>query len=639
VILYIDIETRSRVDLKNSNAYRYVEDPDFAILMAWYAVDDGPLQVALTTEEVLEIPGLFDAEVEKVAHNAPFERICFSEFIRRNEGGDRFDFLDPAEWTDTMVLAGEHGYPRKLELLADALGGEKKDAAGTLLINFFCKPNRKGQFNRPEDHPEKWQQFLEYGRQDVVTLRDVHRRLPGWPTEAERLAYLSDQRINDTGIQVDVDMAKAAIATSDTNAAAQKAEITELTGVENPGSNPQMLAWFRSQGVEIPNMQKDTVAALLTRPEYDEQAFLLGESDISPAKGISPTVRRVLELRQELALVAMKKYTAALDRVNPDGRLRGSFQFFGAHTGRWAGRGVQLQNLPSATIKPDEGIDVDTAIGANVVDLMMGADMDSHTLKALVRAMFTGPFTVVDYSAIEARVLAWLAGEEWALQAFRDGRDLYVETANRMGKGMTRKEGKVAVLALGYNGGVNSLRAMGADGGDEFLQKIVYKWRDANENIVTLWAELEAAFRVGDRSAGDYLYVRKDGADRQLVLPSGRAITYHNCALRPHVDQWGRRKMQIVFTDPAYYPAKTSTYGGRLTENVTQAVARDILSEALVRLHDHGHKVVGHVHDEILVEGFSSVEEVSKIMVEQPTWAEGLPLSAEGFTCPRYRKD
>lgn len=619
--LYLDIETYSRVDLKKSNVYRYTEDPEFQILMCWYAIDDGPLQLALDPHDIYNIPGLWDDSVEKIAHNAQFERICFSA-LKRNWFFEleEFEYLDPEPWTDTMALAGEHGHPRKLEELAVALGGEKKDSAGTRLISLFCKPNRAGKRVLPEDKPEEWQQFLDYGRQDVVVLRQVSKALPGWPNEAERQAFLADQHINDTGIKVDKDLVLAAINVGAQNALEQTAEVIRLTGVENPNSGPQMLAWLRSQDVNLPNMQAETITNLL--------------------KGdLSPTVRRVLELRQELALVAGKKYQAALDRINPDNRLRGSFAFFGAHTGRWSGRGVQLQNLPSATIKADEelGQDVDVEIQAAVLDVLMETPVDAHTLKALVRAMFTGPFTVVDYASIEARVLAWLAGEEWALQAFRDGRDIYVETAERMG-GMTRKEGKVAVLALGYNGGVNSLRAMGAEGEEFKLKKLVYQWRDANESIVSFWAELEAAFKRGDEWAGK-IYVAKDENDRQVVLPSGRAITYHNVGSRWETDQWNRRKQVITFTDPAKFPYKGTTYGGRLAENVTQAVARDVLSEALVRLQRHGRKVVGHVHDEILVEGLESVEDITKIMVESPSWADGLPLNAEGFVCPRYRKD
>lgn len=616
--LYCDIETYSRVDLPKSNAYRYAEDPEFCILMAWWCVGDGPLQVALTKEEIDAIPGLFDDTTEKVAHNAAFERICFSEYRRSYLAP--FEYLSPEPWTDTAALAAEHGYPRRLVEVAEALGGEKKDSAGTRLINLFCKPNRKGQRNLPEDYPEEWQQFLAYGRQDVVTLRDVHRRLKGWPTESERRAYMADQIINDRGIQVDVPMVARAMAVSEENKTQHVQEFQDLTGVGNPNSVQQVGQWFSEQGIELPNMQKDTI-----------EARLKIETD--------PTVKRVLELRQELALVAAKKYSAALDRINPDGRLRGSYVFFGAHTGRWTGKGVQPQNLPSATIAPHEGSDVDSAISAAVLDLMMGNGADAHTLKALVRAMFIGPFTVVDYASIEARVLAWIAGEEWALQAFRDKRDIYVETAKRMGPTMTRKDGKVATLALGYNGGIGSLEAMGATGNERELKRLVYQWRDANENIVSLWSQLEDAFRIGDSPAGEHLYVHREGDDRIIELPSGRGITYHNVRQQWVTNKWNTRMKNITFSDPARHPFRTDTYGGRLTENVTQAIARDILSEALTRLEERGHPVVGHVHDEILVEGFSTVEEVAKIMVEQPSWAEGLPLAAEGFTCPRYRKD
>lgn len=620
--LFIDIETYSRVNLKTSNVYRYVEDDEYQILMAAWALDDGPVQLALGHDEILQIPGLWDGEVTlKIAHNAAFERINFSRLLQLTGALEPLEFLPPEHWDDTMPLAGEHGYPQTLDSLGRALGGEQKDSAGTSLISKFCKPNRKGTRNLPEDYPEDWEAFKRYCIQDVVTLRDIYRALPKWPTEAEWRAWIVDQRINDRGIKVDTVLAASAVETAEENRMVQELQVSSLSGIINPGSGPQMLAWLNSQGVQVSNMQADTVKGLLA-----------GELD--------PVVRTVLELRQELALVAAKKYTAALDRVNPDNRLRGSFQFHGAHTGRWAGRGVQLQNLPSATIAPPEGGDVDEAIGAAALDVSLGLGANAHDLKALVRAMFVGPFTVVDYSAIEARVLAWIAGEDWALDAFLSGRDIYVETASRMGPRYTRKDGKVATLALGYNGGVGSLRAMGADGADAVLKKLVYQWRDANENIVGLWGELEEAFRRGDSSAGEHLYVEKDGDDRRIVLPSGRGITYHNLKREWKTDAYNNRRSVITFSDPQRFPYRTDTYGGRLTENVTQAIARDILAEALVRLWDNGYPVVGHVHDEILVETSTptSIQQVTQLMVHQPEWAVGLPLNAEGFTCPRYRK-
>ena len=638
--LYIDIETYSDVDIRKNSVYKYAASPAFQILFAWWALDDEPLQLALGAEQIASIPGLWQDDVEKVAHNAAFERICFSEFLRQQGDGtgDPTDYLDPAYWTDTMALASEAGYPKSLGQLAVALGAEPKDEAGTRLIHLFCNPNRAGKRTLPEEKPAEWQQFLDYGKQDVSTLRDVHRKLPGWPTETERQVYLVDQHINDTGIPVDVEMAQHAVRTADDNRMLDELDMMQLTGISNPGSNVQLLAWLRRQGVKVDNLQAATVQALLDSPEYreptakEQRDFLLHLTDVVPERvGIPPVVRQVLELRQELALVAAKKYTAALERVSADGRLRGSFQFFGAHTGRWAGRGVQLQNLPSATM------DSEADTHAAILDLKMGLGATAHSLKALVRAMFVGPFTVVDYSAIEARVVAWLAGEQWALDAFADGRDIYVETAERMG-GLTRKEGKVAVLALGYNGGINSLRVMGAEGDDRKLQYLVTQWRDANRHIVEMWAEMGEAFRYGG-AVGQRMTIEKDGADRLLRLPSGRAVVYHDLKSRWKETPFGRRQV-ISFADPKGPGFRQDTYGGKLTENVTQAVARDILAEALVRLHQGGYEVVGHVHDEILVRGAwpGSVEEVTKVMVQSPTWADGMPIAGEGFTCERYRK-
>lgn len=636
--LYIDIETYCSVDLRKNSVYKYAASPDFQILFAWWALDDGPLQLALGHEAIASIPGLWDPAVTKVAHNAPFERICFSEMLGSEDEG----YLPPEPWLDTMALAAVAGYPKSLGNLAVALGAEPKDEAGTRLINLFCKPNRAGKRTMPEDRPEEWQQFLDYGKQDVATLRDVHQRLPHWPTDMERRVYMVDQHINDAGIPVDVDMAQLAVAAADDNKMLDELEVMALTGIDNPGSNPQLLAWLQGQGVQVSNLQAATVQALLDgdQPKLTPVERFQGAEQGAAYQTLHPTVRRVLELRQELALVAAKKYTAAIERVSADNRLRGSFAYFGAHTGRWAGRGVQLQNLPSATLgdKDASHEDVETAIAAGVLDLKMGMGANSNTLKALVRAMFTGPFTVVDYSAIEARVVAWLAGEQWALDAFADGRDIYVETAERMG-GMTRKEGKVAVLALGYNGGTNSLRAMGAEGTDAKLQALVTQWRNANRNIVSLWQEMDAAFQAGDTAVGDHLYVTKDGADRYLQLPSGRAVGYHKLTRRFKDTPFGRRQV-VSFQDPKTPGGRVDTYGGRLVENVTQAVARDVLAEALVRLHDRGHTVVGHVHDEILVHGAGpgSVDAISSIMTESPAWSAGLPLAAEGFTCARYRK-
>lgn len=606
--LYIDIETYSATDLK-AGVYRYVEDPAFQILMAAWAIDDGPITVALGSEQILKIPGLWDADVTKVAHNAQFERVCFSRF--QYLLGYRLQwptFIPPEQYHDTMAVAGVKGYPQSLRNLAKSLDAEDKDEAGTTLVTFFCKPNpRKRERNLPEDHPQKWLEFILYCEQDVATLRDVDQRLGGFPTEMERDIYLADQIINDRGIPVDVNLARKAVSVAAANQEIQVAEIKEISGVDNPGSLPQMLGWLRGTGLTVPNLQKETVEKLLSSLLPDD-------------------TRRVLELRQELALVASKKFQAALDGVGADGRLRGQFRYFGAHTGRWTGRGVQLQNLPRASLKSE------TEAEAVILDIHLGLGADAATLKKLVRPMFVGPFTVVDYSAIEARVIAWLASEQWALKAFAEGRDIYVETANRMStpdNRLNRSQGKVAVLALGYNGGIGSLRAMGASGSDEELQSLVHQWRRANPRIVGLWNLLDESFYRGGEAG--LLRVTGSNKERRVELPSGRSIAYHNVSFK--VDPQGRRR--ATFWSPQGF--RTDTYGGRLAENATQAVARDILAEALVRLRREGYPVVGHVHDEILVSGDDEVA-VREIMTQSPAWAAGMPIDGAGFVCKRYRK-
>lgn len=615
--LYVDIETYATVDLKVVGAYRYVQDPEFDILMGAFAYDDDPVAV-LTGDAFHELKkDLLDPRLLKVAHNAAFERICFSQ----EYNGGRY--LDPRAFKDTMALAGVHGYPQKLEKLAPALGVSPKDTAGTALINFWCKPDRNGNRRRPEDHPEKWLDFVMYCEQDVTTLREVEQVLPDFPTEMERRIFLADQRINDHGMKVDVPMARKAVQVARANAALQIREIQDITGIDNPNSNPQMLKWLQGSGLAVSNLQAETVSNLL-------------EGDLSNEQ------RRVLELRQELALVASKKFQAALAGVCRDGRLRGQFRYFGAHTGRWTGRGIQPQNLPregfksdlpKASPEPEHHARAEHLVDSAILDLMLGLGADALTLKRLVRPLFVGPFSVVDYAAIEARAIAWEADEGWALEAFRAGRDIYVETANRMstpGNKLDRSQGKVAVLALGYNGAVDSLRAMGASGTDRALKRLVYQWRRANPKIVQLWADLDEAFYRGGQ-AGPHLYVEKRDDDRLLWLPSGRAITYHHVKF-----QFGNRGRRATFWSPGGY--RTDTYGGRLAENATQAIARDLLGEALVRLLESGYDVAGHVHDEVLAE-HDNHEEIGRIMTQVPEWAGGFPIDGAGFVAKRYRKD
>jgi DNA polymerase len=630
--LRIDIETRSRVDLKKSNVYRYVECPDFQILMAAWSLDGSPTRVATSPRGIRGIPGLWDDSVTKVAHNAPFERVCFSRFLGMETG----DYLPPEPWHDTAAVAREHGYPASLEAAAKWLGCTPKDSAGSRLIRLFCVPNRDGGFNDATTHPDEWLEFMAYCAQDVDTLAEVDEALGDFPTETERQVYFADQHINDHGFLIDAGMAQQAMQAAEANRLEQETRVRELTGLSNPGSQPQFLKWCKeSISPRIPNIQKETVSRLLASDRLtDEQ-------------------REVLELRQELALVASKKYASALATMCADYRLRGTLNFFGAHTARWSGRGTQVQNLPREAFvmeDPDTGKEVwdEHAEAAAILDLLMGSGATSLELKKLVRSLFTGPdgLTVVDYAAIEARVIAWWCGEEWALAAFRKGRDIYVETAERMG-GLTRAQGKVAVLALGFAGGVGSLRAMGAEGTDQELQFLVDQWRRANPSIVRSWRLLGDAVadaQDGPVAVGQHVTVTRSGETMRIHLPSGRAITYHGVRwerYRVTDPKTGRPKAKEGwrYDNPKPSPpARIGTYGGRLAENVTQAIARDVMAAALVRLLRKGYQPVGHVHDEIIVEGTHPVDEISRIMCVPPKWAQGLPIDGEGFTTKRYRK-
>ncbi len=604
--LWIDIESYSDVDLLKYGVYRYAESLNFEILMAAWSLG-GPTQIAIGEDEVARIPGLFDPNVLKVAHNAQFERVCFTTLARRQHECGPDDFLDPEQYEDTAALAAIAGLPRALADLAKALGAEDKDEAGTALINWFCKPDRTGKRRRPEDHPEKWAQFVAYCIQDVDTLKDVHRLLPDWPSDYERRVFMADQRINDRGIKIDREMAVACITADEQGRAQAGEEMKELLGIDNPGSVPQITAALAKTGLKLPSLRAEGVEKLLASGE------------------LTPQQTRALELRQLTALVAARKYSSALGSCNSDGRLRGQFRYFGAHTGRWSSRGVQIQNLPRIALEQTE---------EHILDLLLGFNPGPEVLKALVRALFVGPFTVVDYSAIEARGLAWAAGEEWVLQAFRDKRDIYVETATRMStpaRPMTRQHGKVAVLALGYQGGKDALRNMGAVGTDEELNLLRDLYREANPRVKRLWYSMERAFVEGGTAGRFRVEKVNRGKDRNIVLPSGRRLRYRGVRV-----VGSGRDQRILFNDPKGHVA--DTYGGRLVENGVQALCRDILAQALVSLDSAGYPVVGHVHDEVIVDGEAPVDEIAQVMCRMPGWARGLPLAAEGFVTQRYRK-
>lgn len=625
--LHLDIETYSDVDLKKYGVYPYSASPNFKILMCSWAFDDDPVQVAIGDLEIFEAIGdaLTDPTIIKIAQNAAFERVCFSRWL----GMCHDEFLSPDDWHDTAAVAAQRGYPRSLGPLSQALGGEKKDEAGTRLINIFSIPQREFNYERaylPHEKPEDWKAYCEYNRQDTVTSRYVHRTLGWFPTERERQIYLTDQRINDRGIKFDRTLAQAAEEETEENYRRDGEELLQITGVSSAGALQQIRDWLSTRGAIIPDMKAETIESALEKGGMNREA------------------RRVLVLRQNLALVAVKKFGAALQAGGEDDRLRGQFMYHGAHTGRWTGRSVQLHNMPREQFeyKDEQGEKHPDhqAMSSAVVDLLLGFPANTATMKKLVRSMLLLNGSVVDYSAIEARVIAWLAGEEWALEAFLAGRDIYVETAKMMTLVLNRpvpferKDGKVAVLALGFQGAINSLRVMGAKGTDEELLQIVTGFRAANANIKQMWYDVGDAFMKGGR-VGQFLRIEADGTDRRIYLPSGRAIEYHGYRT-VWVDTEYGRKASPSFIDPRT-GVRTRTYGGRVTENIVQGVARDVMADALVRLEERGLRPVGHVHDEILSES-KNLALVKKVMTEQPAWAPGLPIGAEGFTTYRYMK-
>jgi DNA polymerase len=589
--IWCDIETRSAIDLKTAGVYVYSEDPSFRVLMIGYSIDGAEPDVAVGDDQIRALlPTLLEHDL--IAHNAPFERVCLGRLDPR--------LAEPERWTCTMVMATEAGLPAKLEMLAKAVGAELKDTAGTRLISLFCKPRpRVGGFVEPEDRPTEWLDFVEYCAQDVATLMDVHQRLPE-VTPTERALWLADQRINDRGVQLDTDLIGRAIGADEVNRVEAMAELRSLTGLANPNSVQQLGGWLG-----MPSLAADAVTAQLERED-------------------DPARRRVLELRQLIAESAVKKYGAAKAMTCADGRARGQLQFFGAHTGRWSGRGIQLQNLPR------EHFETTAERDAVLLDLELGLGASPRSLKAMIRPMLLGPLTVVDFAQIEARVIAWLAGERWVLDAFESGRDIYVETAQAMGPDFTRQQGKTAVLACGFGGSVGALRRMGAAGSDEYLMPIVEGYRRANPAIVRLWYGLWDALLYGGKY--QQLEVRRVGKDRHLMLPSGRAIVYRNL-----------QKFQGPEDDrPQWYFqgkfARSKLWHGVIAENVTQAIARDLLAAALLKLEEHTDKVIGHVHDEVILDGALSVDKVAWLMCDAPSWAAGLPLGAEGFVCDRYQK-
>lgn len=647
-LLWIDIETYSPVDLAKSGVYKYTEHPDWRILMCSWALNDGEVQRAEGHEAILKIPGLFDKKVLKIAHNASFERVNLSRLKSRGRG----KFLPPEQFFDTAALARAWGLPASLKDFALALGAEEKDEAGTRLINLFSKPSRKGERVTKEEKPEDWAAFGAYCDQDVETMRDAARMLGRGFPRGECVVYEVDQRINDRGVRVDTALAEAAERCFKDNRAEALKEIEKIAGVDNGNSVAQLRAWLKSRDVDTEDLRKDTVKELLEGELPDD-------------------VRRVLTLRQGCAVSAAAKFTAAIRATNDDGRLRGTMQYFGASTGRFAGRLIQFQNLARDGFKAEGGGYDTQAEEVAVGRLLEGGSVPSSELKKLIRPLLMGPFVVCDYSSIEARVMAWLANERWMIDAFRNDEDIYVATAAKLGgpeKGFDRQHGKVASLALQFRGGIGAMIAMGGrnilpkntpeDILRKRLQEIVNIWRAQSPAIRRFWSQLERILNTGGGVDTGLVSIEVKGQDRYVWLPSKRPIVYRGLTRRwkqpldvdgaplgparlvPHVINTGGDRARVP-----YKPL----HGGIITENIVQAVARDILVQALRNLEEAGWPVVTHIHDEVVCEipenrrGLEETElitEVSEIMCRPPSWADDdLVIKAAGYTCRRYHKE
>lgn len=653
--LSIDIETRSGVDIGKTGLYRYAQDSEFKIILFAYAFDFGEVTIVdlARGEKIPDIvvSALTDVSIVKHAYNAAFEWYCLKQA----------GYISPLnQWQCTMVHGLYLGYPAGLDAIGKAIGlpqDKQKLSTGKALIRYFCVPakptkrNGSRRWNLPEHEPEKWKLFTEYCKQDVVTEMEVLKRLQHFrvPVSEEKL-WQMDILMNAFGVRVDIQLIDGALYLDAVSRQKLEEEAVLLTGLENPNSTTQLLEWFAAQGVTLANLQKETVSEVLKTdiPKY---------------------VRRMLEIRQQLGKTSVKKYEAMQVAKCEDERVRGLTQFYGANrTGRWAGRLVQLQNLPRNYISTlDYARKLVKDKNYEGLKLLYGNVPD--TLSQLIRTAFIpaqeNHLVVADFSAIEARVIAWLAKEDWVNEVFATHGKIYEATASQMFhvpvekivKGnqeyALRQKGKVATLALGYQGGKNALIAMGALNmglSEEELPDIVSRWRGANKRICDLWYKMEnAAIRVletGESQGVNGLILNLEGeviygqAFLTILLPSGRKLFYPKPFLKEN--QFGKKAVHYYSVNQTTKKWEiASTYGGKLTENVVQAIARDCLAETLKRIQDKGWQVVFHVHDEVIIDAPMgvTVEEVCALMAEPIDWAEGLILKGAGFVNNYYMKD
>ena len=643
--LSLDLETYSSADLNKTGVYRYAESPDFCILLFGYSVDGGDVKVVdiASGETVPEaiLSALMDDTVEKWAFNSSFERVCLSRFI----GLPTSEYLDSTSWKCSMVWSAYMGLPLSLEGSGAVLGLEKqKISEGKDLIRFFCRPckpteaNGQRTRNLPTDAPDKWLTFKAYNKRDVETELAIQAKLAKFPVPDEVWdEYHIDQEINDRGISVDMTMVREAIAIDSQSRERLMALMREMTELDNPNSVQQMKQWLSDNGLETDTLGKKAVKELLkTAPAP------LGE---------------VLSLRQQLAKSSVKKYQAMENAACADGRCRGMFQFYGANrTGRFAGRLVQLQNLPQNHLPDLE--EARALVHSGDYDALdMLYDSVPEVLSELIRTAFVpssgNKFIVADFSAIEARVLSWFAGEDWRLKVFESGGDIYCASASQMFgvpvekhgvNGHLRQKGKISELALGYGGSVGALKAMGAlDMGltEDELHPLVTAWRSANPNIVRFWLDVDRAVMraVREHINSEVRGIRFSWQSGMLfiTLPSGRKLTY----IKPRIgmNQFGSDCVTYEGVGSTKQWERLESYGPKFVENITQATSRDILCYAMKTLRCCN--IVAHIHDEVVIDADKrmSLEAVCEQMGRTPPWAPGLKLRADGFECNFYKKD
>lgn len=653
--MFIDLETRSDADITRTGVYRYADSPYFDILLFAVSIDDAPVQVYdLAQNDIIPdniLHALADHNVMKHSFNASFERVCISVWLKRNYPelfhgyGDPqdsvSDYLDPESWRCSMVASAYLGLPLTLAGVGAVLKLEQqKMTEGKSLIRYFCIPydtiHGVPKFRSPADAPDKWHIFKAYNKRDVETEMEIEAKISKFPVpQSIWEEYILDQKINDRGIQVDMPFVQNAIQIGDTVKKALTEKLSDITGLENPNSVQQMKNWLSESGLEMQSLgKKEVQEQLLTAPAH---------------------IREVLQLRQQTSKSSVKKYTAMQNVVCHDHRARGMFQFYGANrTGREAGRIIQLQNLPQNHL-PDLEEARDLVLSGDIDALDMLYEDIPDTLSQLIRTAFIPKkgyqFIVADFSAIEARVIAWLAGETWRMESFARGEDIYCASASRIfgvpvvkhgENGHLRQKGKVAELACGYGGSVGAMKAMGGSNmSDAELKQIVTDWREASPHIVQLWRDVEAtamkAVRRKTSAETHGIIFSYESGFLFVHLPGGRRLAY----VKPRIgeNRFGGESITYWGVGTSKRWERLETYSGKLVENIIQGIARDLLFYSMKTLSDCF--IVGHIHDEIIIECTkdTSLSDICEQMSVTPKWADGLLLRADGYECNFYKKD